>query len=67
MPSGLYVVFPYKGLNTDPRIFQYIYGTWLPASDFAIDDRPHFEILGAKYKNNDPDSEEDICIPIRLK
>ena len=28
---------------------------------------PHFEILGAQYKNNEPDSEEEIWIPIQLK
>jgi predicted transcriptional regulator YdeE len=32
-----------------------------------IDNRPHFEVLGDKYKNNDPSSEEEIWIPIRKK
>lgn len=65
LPAGLYAVFHYKGLNTDNSIFQYIFGTWLPASGYELDNRPHFEVLGEKYKNNDPDSEEDIWIPIR--
>lgn len=64
LPSGLYAVFNYKGLNTDNSIFQYILGTWLPNSAYDLDDRPHFEILGEKYKNNDPNSEEEIWIPI---
>ncbi|MDR2145811.1 MAG: GyrI-like domain-containing protein [Tannerella sp.] len=67
LPSGLYAVFDYKGLNTDNSIFQYILGTWLPNSDYVLDDRPHFEILGEKYKNNDPESEEKIWIPIKSK
>jgi AraC family transcriptional regulator len=67
LPSGLYAVFDYKGLNTDNSVFQYILGTWLPNSDYVLDDRPHFEILGDKYKNNDPTSEEEIWIPIRPK
>ena len=67
LPGGLYAVFDYKGLNTDNSIFQYILGTWLPNSDYALDDRPHFEVLGSKYKNNDPDSEEDIFVPIKPK
>lgn len=67
LPSGLYAVFHYQGLNTDSSIFQYIYNVWLPQSEYALDDRPHFEILGEKYKNNDPLSEEDIWIPIRKK
>ncbi len=67
LPGGLYAVFFYKGLNTDPTIFQYIYGTWLPSSNYSLDNRPHFEILGEKYKNNDPNSEEEIWIPITSK
>ena len=67
LPSGLYAVFDYKGLSTDNSIFQYILGTWLPSSDYVLDNRPHFEVLGDKYKNNDPTSEEEIWIPIRPK
>jgi AraC family transcriptional regulator len=65
LPGGLYAVFDYKGSSNDPAIFQYIFGTWLPNSNYVLDDRPHFEILGEKYKNNDPSSEEEIWIPIR--
>ncbi len=67
LKGGLYAAFEYKGLSTDPRIFQYIFGTWLPSSGYELDDRPHFEILGANYKNNDSNSEEEIWIPIRFK
>lgn len=67
LESGLYAVFDYKGLNTDTSVFQYIYGEWLPQSGYMVDNRPHFEILGAKYKNNDAESEEEIWIPIKMK
>lgn len=67
LPGGLYAVFHYVGSNQDARIFQYIFGVWLPGSGYTLDDRPHFEILGEKYRNNDPASEEDIFIPVRLK
>ena len=67
LTDGLYAVFNYKGLNTDNSIFQYIFGTWLPSSDYNLDDRPHFEVLGDKYKNNNSTSEEEIWIPIRPK
>ncbi len=67
LPGGLYAVFDYKGSGNDPRIFQYIFGTWLPGSAYDLDDRPHFEILGDRYKNNDPASEEEIWIPIKSK
>jgi len=65
--GGLYAIFDYKGLSTDNSIFQFIFGNWLPNSDYDLDDRPHFEVLGDKYKNNDPTSEEEIWIPIRPK
>jgi len=68
LPAGLYAVFTHKGpASAGPQVFQYIFGTWLPNSDYTLDKRPHFEILGNKYKNEDPDSEEDIYIPICLK
>ena len=65
--EGLYAVFLYKGSSADHKIYQYIYGTWLPGSNYYLDNRPHFEIMGEKYKNNDPDSEEEIWIPIKPK
>ena len=64
LPAGLYAVFHYRGLASDPTIFQQIFTQWLPASQYALDARPHFEVLGEKYKNDDPASEEDIWIPI---
>ena len=67
LTSGLYAVFHYKGSSTDTEIFRYIFGTWLPGSNYVLDNRPHFEILGDKYKNADPNSEEDIWIPIKPK
>ena len=67
LTGGMYAMFDHKGLSSDPGIFRYIFGTWLPSSDYELDERPHFEILGSKYKNNDPASEEEIWIPIRPK
>lgn len=67
LEEGLYAVFNYKGFNTDPSIFIYIFGTWLPQSNYVLDQRPQFEILGSKYKNGDPNSEEEIWIPIKNK
>lgn len=66
IPSGQYAVFHYKGShNNGFDVFSYIFGEWLPASGYELDDRPHFELLGPKYKNGDPDSEEEIWIPIK--
>ena len=65
LPGGLYAVFHYKGLSSNHSIFQYILETWLPDSGYELDQRPHFEILGKRYQNNSPDSEEEIWIPIK--
>lgn len=68
LASGLYAVFLHKGAaNTAPKTFQHIFGTWLPNSEYDLDDRPHFEVLRDKFKNEDPNSEEEIWIPIKLK
>lgn len=66
LPFGLYAVFLHKGAAaTAPATFNYIFSTWLPDSEYVLDDRPHFEVLGEKYKNDDPNSEEEIWIPIK--
>lgn len=65
--GGLCAVFDYKGSSSDSSIFQYIYNSWLPFSNYQLEDRPHFEVLGEKYKNNNPESEEEIWIPIIKK
>ena len=67
LPAGSYAVFHYKGESTDTSIYSYIFGTWLPNANYVLDSRPHFEVLGEKYKNDHPDSEEDVYIPVRLK
>ncbi|WP_232304857.1 GyrI-like domain-containing protein [Maribacter thermophilus] len=65
LSKGKYAVFDYKGLPNDARIFTYIFQEWLPNSKYQLANRPHFEVLGDKYKNNDPNSEEQIWIPIQ--
>lgn len=68
LPGGLYAVFLYKGpANEVPKTYQYIFGTWLQDSDFVLDNRPHFAVMNEKYKNEDPDSEEELWIPIKPK
>ncbi|MGI9547347.1 MAG: GyrI-like domain-containing protein [Flavobacteriaceae bacterium] len=65
LSSGKYAVFLYRGLAANPGVFEYIFSEWLPKSGFKLDNRPHFEILGANYRANDPASEEEIWIPIK--
>ena len=64
--EGLYAVFNHIGDASKAReTFGYIFGVWLPNSEYELDNRPQFEILGEKYKNNTSDSEEEIWIPIK--
>lgn len=68
LAGGAYAVFVHKGLPAEfPRTMHAIFNDWLPDSGYELDDRPHFELLGEKYKNNHPDSEEEVWIPIRKK
>lgn len=68
LEEGLYAVFNYIGNpNEAASFYQYVFTRWLPSSGYEVDDRVHFEILGEKYKNNDPNSEEEVWIPIRTK
>ena len=66
IPEGLYAVFIHTGPASEgARTYEYIFRTWLPAVPFKVDDRPHFALMGDKYKNNDPESEEEIWIPVK--
>ncbi|MFC5623479.1 GyrI-like domain-containing protein [Algoriphagus winogradskyi] len=68
IPAGLYAVFSFKGRDSEaPAMYQHILGNWLPNSKYQLDNRPHFAVMGEKYKNNDPDSEEEFWIPIKPK
>jgi len=67
LEPATYAIFDYKGYSHDSTIFQEIYMKWVPESGFSLDNKAHVEVLGKKYKNNDPNSEEEIWIPIKNK
>lgn len=68
IPAGLYAVFIHKGPAADgPKTFQYIFTQWLPQSGYVVDSRPHFEVMGEKYKADSPDSEEELWVPVKEK
>tara|TARA_R110002051_G_scaffold247115_1_gene306718 strand:+ start:1682 stop:2167 length:486 start_codon:yes stop_codon:yes gene_type:complete len=68
LKGGLYAVFVHKGLPSEfKKTFDFIFNNWLPKSDYELDDREHFELLGNKYSNTDSNSEEEIWIPIKSK
>ncbi|MCM8569989.1 GyrI-like domain-containing protein [Gramella jeungdoensis] len=69
IPAGLYAVFVHHGTAKEfAETSKFIFQDWLPASDYNLDNRPHFEVLGEEYKGpEDPDSKEKIWIPIKSK
>ncbi|MES2386854.1 MAG: GyrI-like domain-containing protein [Bacteroidota bacterium] len=67
-PEGLYAVFTYKGPASEgTKAYHYIFMEWLPKSDYEVDERPHFAVMGEKYKHDDPENEEELWLPIRVK
>lgn len=67
-PEGLYAVFVYKGKSGEAaRFYQKIFQNWLPNSEFLLDARPHYAVMGEKYRNDSDDSEEEIFIPVKAK
>jgi AraC family transcriptional regulator len=65
--SGKYAVFVHHGLSSEfEKTKKFIFEMWLPNSGYQLDDRVHFEVMGAKYFGpSDANSEEEIWIPIK--
>ena len=68
LSGGLYAVFVHKGMASDfQKTVKAIHFDWLPSSGYELNGRRHFEILGEKYKNNHPDSEEEVWVPVKQR
>ncbi|MFH6997273.1 GyrI-like domain-containing protein [Flavobacterium sp. FlaQc-57] len=68
IPTGLYAVFIHKGPATEAHTtYHSIFVEWLPNSEYTVDERPHFAVMGDQYKKDDPNSQEEIWIPITSK
>lgn len=69
IPAGLYAVFTHQGTAKEfAETSKAIFAEWLPSSDYSLDDRPHFEVLGEEYKGpENPASREKIWIPVISK
>ncbi len=69
LPGGLYAVFIHMGPSTDfHRTLAYIYGQWIPKSEYKLDERPQFEVLGDRYIGpNHTNNEEEVWVPIVQK
>ena len=63
--TGKYAVFMHHGpANVFEATLNHIYNEWLPGSGFQLDARPHFEILPANYRPDDPNAWEEVWRPI---
>ena len=68
IPSGKYAVFNYKGKASEAsETYSSILQDWFPSSGYQLDHRPHFAVMGEKYKYEDPASEEELWFPIKEK
>lgn len=68
VPAGEYAVFVNIGPDENAqKLFMYIFNEWLPKSNYLLDIRPHFGLMGEKYKRGHKDSQEEIFIPIKSK
>lgn len=69
LSAGLYAIFIHKGptQNFKPTM-DFIYGQWLPASPYELDERDQFEIMAEDYLGpNHPEAEEEVWVPVRLR
>ncbi len=68
IPVGRYAVFIHYGTPAMAAVtFGHIFGSWLPNSDFEVDHRPHFEVLGDKWSPFDPEAEEEVWVPVTTR
>lgn len=65
LPGGLYAGFTYQGPASGfYQTAAYFFGEWLPASGYAADARPHYEVLGPGYRPDAADATEQVWIPV---
>ncbi len=64
--GGKYAVFIHKGPASEfPKTMQYIFGSWLPRSEYELDNREHFEILPEDYSPTASDTREEVWVPVK--
>jgi AraC family transcriptional regulator len=64
--AGEYAVFTHHGpAHTFPSTMNYIFGQWLPSSNYELDNRAQFEIMKPGYRPDDENAEEEVWVPIK--
>jgi len=68
IPAHLYAVFRHKGpMSFLPETLKYIWGSWLPKSDYEYVEKPDFELYAPGTQPEDPDKVLFLHIPIVRK
>ena len=68
LPAGNYSVFKHKGTPTSFHLTtQYIFDSWLPNSEYELDNRPRFELMDKDYVPTDANAKELVYIPIKKR
>ncbi len=68
IPEHLYAVFQHKGtVSFIPETLKYIWGSWLPKSNYDYVEKPDFELYPKKATPKDPPKLIYLYIPIREK
>lgn len=68
IPAHLYAAFRHEGpISSLPETLKYIWGSWLPKSDFEYVEKPDFELYAPASQPENPDKTLFLCIPIRTK
>jgi AraC family transcriptional regulator len=68
IPAHDYAVFTHKGpLSKLGETYDFIYGEWMPKSEYEYDDSNEIEWYDERFNPEAEDSEFDIYVPIKKK
>ena len=65
IPAHLYVAFRHNGpLSSLPETLKYIWGSWLPKSDYVYVEKPDFELYALSGQKDQPEKTLYLYIPV---
>lgn len=68
LPEQMYAKFTHRGPITNlDQTLKYIWGSWLPKSNYLYVEKPDFELYPPGYKGSDQNNEFYLHIPIQPK
>ena len=68
IPEGEYAIFTHVGpISNIMNSVKYIYGEWLPNSEYTLTGMPDLEVYDERFKLEAEDSECDICLSVKKK